>query len=490
MKAILVPFTLLLQVLHCCSSNENALHAYLLRNYTIHARPVVDKQKPLSVTLGIEVIQIMKFAEEKQEITIKCWLRMSWYNEFMMWDPRKFGNVYVTRLGRDYVWTPDIYMHGGLGSTISSGPKMYHTVVRLQPSGLHTWFVPVLLPISCAVDLKEYPFDHQSCLMNFGSWTNDKKLIDIKIDPNPILSNKYLKSLQWTLKDVDKEIHFRKSDSSPTPFVDVQYTLRLVRLHDYYMMTVIAPCIFQMICILATFFFPPDCGERITSVVTVFVVFGLYLSYLSKILPKSSDHTPLLSRFLMTLVIEGTCALLATIIVLLVHFKVMEKGIRPVPDWVRIYIMNLLVKYFGIQPKVLSRIKCPVEKKGHYSDSDDDDVSEKSSFKIDGRTYTMTFRTINKTELKRANKRMKRIAAHNDEEQTFFDKNQNQLKILNEEVCNITEQLHKMEIREEIEAEWHTLVTFLDRVFVLLFFFTFAATLLVYWVIPSINFRV
>ena len=42
--------------------------------------------------------------------SFQVWLRMSWKNEFLTWDPDDWGGVTETRANMDQVWTPDIFL--------------------------------------------------------------------------------------------------------------------------------------------------------------------------------------------------------------------------------------------------------------------------------------------------------------------------------------------------------------------------------------------
>lgn len=95
--------------------------------------------------------------------------------------------------------------------------------------------------------------------------------------------------------------------------------------------------------ILTTFFLPPDSGERIGVVVTVLLVFALYLEIIGHMLPKSSNAAPALAQFYRFVMIESACTLISTCFVLYIHFKGTGRNVRRVP-----YIIRLIfIKYFG-----------------------------------------------------------------------------------------------------------------------------------------------
>merc|ERR1719447_1119319 len=122
--------------------------------------------------------------------------------------------------------------------------------------------------------------------------------------------------------------------------------MNLRRKPLYYVMSVIVPCIIQMVIILFTFFLPPDSGERIGVVITVLLVFAVYLEIISNSLPKTSTSTPALSKFYITAMAESAMSLIATCLVLIIHFKGTEKGIGPMPQWARNFFIDRLAVCF------------------------------------------------------------------------------------------------------------------------------------------------
>ena len=96
---------------------------------------------------------------------------------------------------------------------------------------------------------------------------------------------------------MEKSVNSMKYDCCDTPYVNIEFEFTLQRKPLYYVHNLVTPCVLQMIIILSTFFLPLESGERIGVVITILLVFAVYLQVLRESLPESSSSTPLLSKF-------------------------------------------------------------------------------------------------------------------------------------------------------------------------------------------------
>ena len=63
----------------------------------------------------------------------------------------------------------------------------------------------------------------------------------------------------------------------PVPYVNVEFVFTLQRRPLYYIYNLMVPCILQIVIILSTFFLPFESGERVGVVITIILVFAVYL---------------------------------------------------------------------------------------------------------------------------------------------------------------------------------------------------------------------
>ena len=65
------------------------------------------------------------------------------------------------------------------------------TKATLHNTGEVEWRPPAIYHSSCEMDVEYFPFDEQTCVMKFGSWTYDGFQVNIpyisNIVPNPLI---------------------------------------------------------------------------------------------------------------------------------------------------------------------------------------------------------------------------------------------------------------------------------------------------------------
>ena len=72
-------------------SSEADLLSTLLHNSNNVVNPTINSTQPIQVTFGIQLIQIRELDDAQQLLTCKYWVRQSWTNQLIRWDPREWG---------------------------------------------------------------------------------------------------------------------------------------------------------------------------------------------------------------------------------------------------------------------------------------------------------------------------------------------------------------------------------------------------------------
>ena len=174
--------------------------------------------------------------------------------------------------------------------------------------------------------------------------------------------------------------------------------------------------------------------------VTILLMFALYLEIIGDMLPKSSTSIPALAQFSRVVMIESACALLATCFVLSLHFKVTGTGVKRMHRFLRLIFVECIAPVL-----CLWRVK---ESKEH-----EERVIDNT------RACAQICSENNVIE----------VACVEDQKVT----NVNGTKQLLNEVKTITAALRHEETEKEILREWQLLAMVFDRLFFLFFLITF-----------------
>ncbi|KAJ9584461.1 hypothetical protein L9F63_021186, partial [Diploptera punctata] len=94
----------------------------------------------------------------------------SWYDYKLQWDPREYGGVEMLHVPSDHIWRPDIVLYNNADGNFE---VTLATKATLNYTGRVEWKPPAIYKSSCEIDVEYFPFDEQTCVMKFGSWTYD-----------------------------------------------------------------------------------------------------------------------------------------------------------------------------------------------------------------------------------------------------------------------------------------------------------------------------
>jgi len=136
-----------------------------LSDYNKMLRPIRNQSDTLTVQIGLDLVSIQEFEEKDERISYTGILIMSWKEELFTWDPDKYGGVKNIEVDSTTLWIPHIINTNAVGSVnqISNDWQM----VNVTHQGFASYWVGNVFTSSCHVDVTYYPWDRQSCQLNF-----------------------------------------------------------------------------------------------------------------------------------------------------------------------------------------------------------------------------------------------------------------------------------------------------------------------------------
>ena len=151
--------------------------------------------------------------------------------------------------------------------------------------------------------------------------------------------SKYTVSGEWELVGAPLKWNVVKYSCCPHPFIDITYTIHVKRRVLFYMMNLIVPYIVLAVLTVFSFYLPPESGERMGLVITILLGLTVFMMVFTDNVPRTSEVTPLVGKYSVTVLVQVTAALLVTSFVLRVYHKDPE---REMPAWFRKLIFDIL----------------------------------------------------------------------------------------------------------------------------------------------------
>ena len=224
--------------------------------------------------------------------------------------------------------------------TYGGGYEKYKTKVIINHDGSSSWYSPASFTSTCKINVKLFPFDWQTCIMKFGSWTYGGDLLTMTSESDFADTSKYVTNGEWDLVEMRAQLNKMKYNCCTYFFYDVTYYLTIKRKPLYYIFNLIVPCALISSLTLIKFFLPPESGEKIGLGITVLLAMTVFLLIVADSLPSTSENIPLLGSYFIAIMFDTALSLVATCVIL--NFFHRNPAMSPMPKWVRKYILGYL----------------------------------------------------------------------------------------------------------------------------------------------------
>ncbi|CAD5206774.1 unnamed protein product [Bursaphelenchus okinawaensis] len=338
----------------------------LMFDYNNHLRPATRPLNQTVVHVRLSLSQIIEMDEINQVMMCAVWLRQTWNDRRLSWNPKEYGNIDLLHVPYELLWVPDIVLYNAEAAnniTISTKATVYYT-------GDVVWEPPALFRTSCQMDVQWFPFDEQRCFLKFGSWSFPERLVDLRVIDNYGFSNDtvtsevgidlsdYYPSVEWDIMSI-KAIRRSKVYGGCCPgngdFVDLTYEVSLRRKPLFYTVNLIMPNVFMAFLTPFVFYLPCESGEKIQLVISILVSVAFYFLILTEIIPASGTTIPLISKYLLFTMLMVSASSGFTVLVLNTYYR--KPTTHAMSSATKYVLMKWLPKVMG-----MNRDRLPTKK--------------------------------------------------------------------------------------------------------------------------------
>eukprot|EP00931_Biecheleriopsis_adriatica_P025326 TRINITY_DN15584_c0_g1_i1.p1 TRINITY_DN15584_c0_g1~~TRINITY_DN15584_c0_g1_i1.p1 ORF type:complete len:642 (+),score=74.35 TRINITY_DN15584_c0_g1_i1:262-1926(+) len=275
---------------------------------------------------------------------LKVWVRTTWTDERLSWDPGAYGNVSqvhvlagdVTRPEDTEIWLPDLQLYNAnVGTTLTLEPA----IAVVSSSGYVYWSRPGVLDTMCKFSgLVAFPLDRLSCDMEWGGWLFSGGFQGISLAPGPTPGYSFSQSedtsgssyQQHSIEEVHVSIKENVYDCCASePWQVVKYTIFMKRSTFYYALLIIIPNIIMTYLSFGVFWMPAEVGERLSYGVTLVLVVEVGKVTVSSFIPVCGELL-WVDLFLLECTLFTLASLLESMTVLFFNY---HSGRRILPSW-------------------------------------------------------------------------------------------------------------------------------------------------------------
>ncbi|KAG5315505.1 ACH1 protein, partial [Acromyrmex insinuator] len=344
-----------------CLGNPDAKRLYddLLSNYNKLVRPSFNATDNLTVKIKLKLSQLIDVNLKNQVMTTNLWVEQSWHDYKLKWDPKEYGGVDMLHVPSDHIWRPDIVLYNNADGNFE---VTLATKATLNYTGRVDWKPPAIYKSSCEIDVEYFPFDEQTCMMKFGSWTYDGFQVDLRhIDEgkngNVKNSNgvvdigfdltEFYTSVEWDILEVPAVRHERFYTCCNEPYLDITFYITMRRKTLFYTVNLIIPCLGISFLTVLVFYLPCDSGEKVSLSVSILLSLTVFFLLLAEIIPPTSLVVPLLGKFVLFTMVMDTLSVWITVVVINVHYRSPQTHVMK--PWVRRVFIQLLPRLLAMR---------------------------------------------------------------------------------------------------------------------------------------------
>ncbi|XP_062610610.1 neuronal acetylcholine receptor subunit alpha-7-like [Saccostrea cucullata] len=259
------------------AENMTSLRKYLLRDYDPYLRPRKIQADPLIINASFFVHRFNDINEKEESISLLGYLRISWNDEFLVWNKQEHSNISTIEFKTNDIWWPTIALGNPVGEfeTFQNPFKIF----RVSSSGDIEWYPAGLYSVTCELNLKKYPFDEQTC---------DFMFVAIGYSPDAVIINAELSNLQ-NRETTEWKVEAGRVSSMPYGKTGLTASFTLQRKPYFVVLTVLLPLSLLSVMNLFVILIPVESGEKISFAITTFLAYSIYLSAIGSSLPAKDN---------------------------------------------------------------------------------------------------------------------------------------------------------------------------------------------------------
>ncbi|XP_077596457.1 glycine receptor subunit alpha-2-like isoform X2 [Stigmatopora nigra] len=231
------------------------------------------KGPPVNVTCNIFINSFGSITETTMDYRLNVFLRQQWNDPRLAYKEYPDDSLDLDPSMLDSIWKPDLFFANEKGANFHD-VTTDNTLLRIFQNGNVLYSIRLTLTLSCPMDLKNFPMDSQTCIMqleSFGYTMND--LIFEWLDVGAVQVADDLVLPQFVLKE-EQGLGYCTKHYNTGKFTCIEVKFYLERQMGYYLIQMYIPSLLTVILSWVSFWInmdaaPARVGLGITTVLTM-----------------------------------------------------------------------------------------------------------------------------------------------------------------------------------------------------------------------------
>lgn len=312
----------------------------LLTKYDKRILPQHNVSDPVPLSIGIRLLNLVELFEHEEILETGVYLQQMWFDFRLMWDPSKYQRLHVIHIPVELLWQPDIVLYNNAEVNYES----MNNLAMVFSNG-HVYYAPkARIRTRCEVDMTRFPYDEQTCLIQFGSFSYDGDRLKLEMFPynSTFDMSEYNMNKEWEIINTSAEILTKYYSCCTEPYQHLQCRLNMRRNSVYYTHVFVMPAVVLALLVPFTFMLPPNCNERLTLGSVLLLGIILMLSMIQEFLPEAHPSLPYLVQYYCLSMVWIALSIISSIWIINTYDRGPRK--RKVPSVVRQIFLKSLKK--------------------------------------------------------------------------------------------------------------------------------------------------
>ncbi|XP_059168131.1 neuronal acetylcholine receptor subunit alpha-9-I-like [Physella acuta] len=302
-----------------------------LKSNILNHRAVQTNLCPSNTKLNLKIkaytYAVLFGNEVEQSFTTVNYICVSWNDTNLSWKLSDYENISTVNLKYEDLWHPSFIVTNSADEDILMF-KPIHDQLSLFYTGEVLLHSPALLKTTCSMDLKYYPFDEQTCDITLVPFFDECQynIIEASIEEMP---DPFDLVGEWEIQSRDIVTGYYMNNND-TQILSIKVRFHLKRNSLFYVISVLAPMITTSSMTSFVFLIPPDSGEKVSFLVTVFVSNAVFFNFVGTTMSRSMTlaNMPRLTLFLLMVLAQSVVTLILTLYVMHRHKAEQEEKFR------------------------------------------------------------------------------------------------------------------------------------------------------------------